>query len=74
MLAQELRCARLFAVIEYPELGRRIVIPRIEIPMPEIDIAMPRIVLPAIPSVNINLPRIRLTPRVRVIRTGQGPI
>jgi serine protease Do len=55
-----------------PELGRRIVIPRIEIPMPEVDIAMPRIVIPAIPSVNIALPRIRVTPRV--IRTGQGPI
>ena len=57
-----------------PELGRRIVIPRIEIPMPEIDIAMPRIVVPAIPSVNINLPRIRVTPRVRVIRSVQQPI
>ena len=58
--------------ISQPELGRRIVIPRIEIPTPEIDIAMPRIVIPAIPSININLPRIRVTPRV--IRTGQGPI
>ena len=58
--------------VTQPELGRRIVIPRIEIPTPEIDIAMPRIVIPAIPSVNINLPRIRVTPRV--IRTGQGPI
>ena len=57
-----------------PELGRRIVIPRIEIPMPEIDIAMPRIMIPAIPSININLPRVRVTPRIRVIRTGQGPI
>lgn len=58
--------------ITQPEIGRRIVIPRIEIPMPEIDIAMPRIVIPAIPSINIALPRIRVTPRV--IRTGQGPI
>lgn len=55
-----------------PEIGRRIVIPRIEIPMPEIDIEMPRITIPAIPSVNITLPRVRVTPRV--IRTGQGPI
>jgi hypothetical protein len=64
----------LSGTINQPELGRRIVIPRIEIPMPEIDIAMPRIVIPAIPSVNINLPRIRVTPRIRVIRTGEGPI
>lgn len=60
--------------ISQPEIGRRIVIPRIEIPMPEIDIAMPRIVIPSIPSVNINLPRIRVTPRARVIRTVQQPI
>ena len=56
-----------------PQLGRRIVIPRIEIPTPEIDIAMPRIVIPAMPSINIDLPRIRVTPRAR-IRTVQGPI
>ena len=60
--------------IMQPQIGRRIVIPRIEIPMPEIDISMPSIVVPSIPSVNINMPRIRVTPRVRVIRTGQGPI
>jgi len=44
-----------------PQVGRRIVIPRIEIP---------------IPTVEINLPQIRVTPapRVRVIRTGDGPI
>lgn len=51
-----------------PQIGRRIVIPRIEIP--DIDIAVPRIV---IPSVNINLPRVRVTPRAR-IRTVQAPI
>jgi membrane-associated protease RseP (regulator of RpoE activity) len=55
-----------------PQIGRRIVIPRIEIP--DIDIAMPQIVIPSIPSVNINLPRIRVTPRARIIRTVQGPI
>jgi PDZ domain-containing secreted protein len=42
-----------------PQIGRRIVIPRIEIPFP---------------SIEINLPRVRVTPRIRVIRTGQGPI
>ena len=56
-----------------PQVGRRIVIPRIEIPTPEIDIAMPSIVIPSIPSVNVNLPRIRVMPRAR-IRTVQGPI
>ena len=56
-----------------PQVGRRIVIPRIEIPTPEIDIAMPSIVIPSIPSININMPRIRVAPR---IRTGEvmGPI
>ena len=60
--------------ITQPQIGRRIVIPRIEIPMPEIDIAMPSIMIPSIPSVNINLPRVHVTPRVMVIRRGQGPI
>ena len=55
-----------------PQIGRRIVIPRIEIPMPEINIEMPQITIPSIPSVNINLPRVRVTPRI--IRTVQGPI
>ena len=57
-----------------PEVGRRIVIPRIEIPTPEVEISMPRIVIPVIPSINIELPRVRVTPRVRVVRTSQGPI
>ena len=49
-----------------PQVGRRIVIPRIEFPtMPEIDIAMP--------SININLPRVRVTPRPRM-RYVQAPI
>ena len=56
------------------QIGRRIVIPRIEIPTPEIEISMPQIVIPSIPSVNINLPRVRVTPRFRVVRTVQGPI
>lgn len=51
-----------------PQVGRRIVIPRIEIP--EIDVAMPQI---NIPSININLPRVRVMPRTRV-RNTQGPI
>jgi membrane-associated protease RseP (regulator of RpoE activity) len=57
-----------------PQIGRRIVIPRIEIrTMPEIDIAMPNIVIPSIPAINVQMPRIRVTPRVRV-RGSQGPI
>jgi serine protease Do len=55
-----------------PQIGRRIVIPRVEIP--DIDIAMPRIVIPSIPAINIELPRVRVTPRVRVRRSERGPI
>ena len=57
-----------------PQIGRRIVIPRIEIPtIPDIDIAMPNIVVPSIPAINVQMPRIRVTPRIRV-RGPQGPI
>lgn len=59
--------------LERPQVGRRIVIPRIEIPSPEIDIVMPSIVIPTVPSVNVNLPRIRVTPRIRA-RGVMGPI
>ena len=57
-----------------PQVGRRIVVPRIEIPTMDIDIAMPRIVIPSIPAINVELPRIRVSPRVRVIRSERGPI
>jgi len=41
------------------ELGRQIIIPRIELPViPEINIALPRVELPAIPEINIQLPRV----------------
>jgi len=57
-----------------PQIGRRIVIPRIEIrTIPDIDIAMPNIVIPSMPTINIQMPRIRVMPRVRV-RGPQGPI
>ena len=51
-----------------PQIGRRIVIPRIEIPtIPDIEIA--------VPAINIQMPRVRVTPvRVRVIRSERGPI
>lgn len=60
--------------IGQPQIGRRIVIPRVEISMPEVNISMPRIVIPSIPTININIPPVRVTPRVRVIRGEQGPI
>lgn len=59
------------------QLGRQIVIPRIEIPevvIPEVVIPMPRIEIPTIPTVNIEMPRIRVTPRIRVSRGVYGPI
>jgi len=65
--------ARGVGTLDRPQVGRRIVIPRID--FPDIEIAMPRVVVPAvsIPSININMPRIRVMPRAR-IRTTQGPI
>ena len=57
-----------------PQVGRRIVIPRIEIPMPEIDIQMPSIQIPGTPTIDIKMPPIRVRPRVRVLRGERGPI
>ncbi len=59
-----------------PQVGRRIVIPRIEIPtIPDIEIEMPRIQIPTVPAVNVRMPPIRVRlPRVRVSRTERGPI
>ena len=58
-----------------PQVGRRIVIPRIEIPtMPDIEISMPSINIPSIPAINIQMPPIRVSPRVRVICSERGPI
>lgn len=55
-----------------PQIGRRIVIPRIVIPsVPDIDIQMPQI---RVPAVDVRMPRIRVTPRIRVSRTERGPI
>lgn len=61
--------------LERRQVGRRIVIPRIEIPtIPEVNISMPRIVLPTIPSINIEMPRVRVMPRARILRSVNGPI
>jgi len=64
--------ARVPGTLDRPQVGRRIVIPRID--FPNIEIAMPDVVVPAvsIPSININMPRIRVTPRR--VRTVNGPI
>ncbi len=70
------------------QVGRRIVIPRINIPdfdieipvMPDIDIEMPRIEIPSVPAVNVSMPPVRVrvprvrVPRVRVSGTVHGPI
>ena len=65
--------ARARGTLDGAQIGRRIVIPRIEIP--DVNIALPNIEVPAIsiPSININMPRVRVTPRTR-IRTVNGPI
>ena len=60
-----------------PQLGRRIVIPRITIPdIPDVDIQLPRIRTPRlqVPAIDIRLPRIRVTPPRRLLRTERGPI
>lgn len=60
--------------IGHPQIGRRIVIPRIELgTIPEINISMPRMDLPTIPSIDIQMPRIKM-PNVRVVRRPSGPI
>ena len=55
-----------------PQVGRRIVIPRIQ--FPDVNIAMPQIQIPVVPSININLPRFRVAPRIRLSRGVYGPI
>lgn len=59
-----------------PQVGRRIVIPRITIPtIPDIDIA-----IPAVPAIDVTVPAVRVrtprvvVPRVRVSRPVRGPI
>lgn len=55
-------------VVGEPQIGRRIVIPRIEIPViPDININLP--------AIDVRVPRVRVrTPRVRVLRSERGPI
>ncbi len=65
--------AKFPGTLDRAQIGRRIVIPRIN--FPDVDIAMPRLVIPAmsLPSININMPRVRVTPRARIRRVN-GPI
>jgi hypothetical protein len=61
-------------VIGRPQVGRRIVIPRVELgEIPEINISMPRIQLPTIPTIDIQMPKVKV-PNVKVIRRTSGPI
>ena len=55
-------------VVGEPQIGRRIVIPRIEIPIiPDININ--------VPAIDVRVPRVRVrTPRIRVLRSERGPI
>ena len=65
-------------------MGRRIVIPRIEIPsimeieipvMPEITVDMPSFRIPSVPAIDVKMPPMRIrTPRVRISRPVRGPI
>lgn len=59
-------------VMGRPTVGRQIVIPRIE--FPDIVIPMPRIEIPTVPAVNVQLPRVRISPRIRGSRGVYGPI
>jgi hypothetical protein len=61
-------------LISRPQIGRRIVIPRVELgTIPETNIAVPAIDLPTIPSIDIQVPRVKM-PRIRVMRGTTGPI
>jgi membrane-associated protease RseP (regulator of RpoE activity) len=52
--------------------GRRIVIPRMELgEIPEMNIEIPRIVLPATPDIKVTFPKGIKGPKVRVIRADQ---
>ncbi|HZN08166.1 MAG TPA: PDZ domain-containing protein [Pyrinomonadaceae bacterium] len=59
-----------------PQMGRRIVIPRIEIPvMPDIEIEMPQIRIPSVPAVDVKMRPMRIrTPRIKISRPVRGPI
>ena len=62
-------------MIGRPQIGRRIVIPRVELgTIPEINVVTPRIVLPTIPSIDIQMPRIKVPMKVKMIRRSTGPI
>ncbi len=75
--------------IDRPQIGRRIVIPRVQletipeinismpsirVPSPVVDIQMPRITVP-MPAITVPMPNITVPmPNIRVIRRSGGPI
>lgn len=59
-------------VMGRPQVGRRIVIPRIQ--FPDVNIAMPQIQIPVVPAINIALPNVHVAPRIRMSRGVFGPI
>jgi membrane-associated protease RseP (regulator of RpoE activity) len=60
-------------VIGRPQIGRRIVIPRVDLgEIPEINISMPSIQLPTFPSIEVNMPRIKIP--LKMNRRINGPI
>ena len=56
-----------------PQIGRQIVIPRVEFP-PEITISMPNIQIPSIPAINIQMPALKVIPKVKVKNVMTQPL
>jgi len=57
-------------VVPSTQMGRQIVIPRIELPtIPEINVSLPSVQLPVIPEINIQLPRVVKPIKVRRVGT-----
>jgi membrane-associated protease RseP (regulator of RpoE activity) len=58
-----------------PQVGRTIVIPRVEFPpFPEVNVVMPSIQIPSIPAINIQMPTIRVTPKAKVVKAVAQPM
>lgn len=58
-----------------PQIGRRIIIPRIELPsIPEMNISIPRIELPVIPEINVEFPAKAPRTRIRKVPASSQPI
>lgn len=58
-----------------PQMGRRIILPRIELPIiPQMNISLPQIQLPIIPEIKVEFPIEISRPRIRRGRVEQHPI